>query len=70
MLDSLVTYKRKLALQLEQEADGATGEADHLKMDCIGMLQRLQEVDPMRRARYADICTCLLSAALCFPATL
>ncbi|GAA6020665.1 hypothetical protein JCM8202_004533 [Rhodotorula sphaerocarpa] len=55
VLDSIVTYKRILSKQLEQQAGGPADEADALKMECVDMLQRLQEVDPMRRARYVDL---------------
>ncbi|GAA5891157.1 hypothetical protein JCM8208_002520 [Rhodotorula glutinis] len=54
-LDSLVHYKRLLVRLLEPQGDSTRPERDELNLACVDMLARLQEVDPMRRARYEDL---------------
>jgi geranylgeranyl transferase type-2 subunit alpha len=56
-LDSLVYYKRLLVTLLERESDSTQEEREKLNLECVGMLKKLEEVDPMRRARYVDLGT-------------
>ncbi|GAA6061979.1 hypothetical protein JCM10212_005223 [Sporobolomyces blumeae] len=70
-LDSLVHYKRLLSTLLASSADSIEDgqqpdhvdasqttnreEREKLALECRDMLNKLQEVDPMRRNRYVDI---------------
>ncbi|GAA5889200.1 hypothetical protein JCM6882_000673 [Rhodosporidiobolus microsporus] len=54
-LDSLVYYKRLLVSLLEPEGASTQQERDELNLSCVGMLKKLEEVDPMRGARYRDL---------------
>lgn len=54
-LDSLVYYKRLLVRLLEAEGDATLPEREKLNLACFEMLEKLEEVDPMRRARYRDL---------------
>ncbi|GAA5969469.1 hypothetical protein JCM11641_008124 [Rhodosporidiobolus odoratus] len=55
-LDSLVYYKRLLVSLLETEDDETTpAEREELNLECVGMLKKLEQVDPMRAARYRDL---------------
>ncbi|GAA5823785.1 hypothetical protein JCM11251_003293 [Rhodosporidiobolus azoricus] len=54
-LDSLVYYKRLLVRLLEPEGPATQQERDELNLACAGMLKKLEEVDPMRGARYRDL---------------
>ncbi|GAA6038431.1 hypothetical protein JCM8097_007647 [Rhodosporidiobolus ruineniae] len=54
-LDSLVYYKRLLVRLLEQEGDETRDERQELNLACVDMLKKLEEVDPMRAARYRDL---------------
>ncbi|KAF9072946.1 rab-protein geranylgeranyltransferase [Rhodocollybia butyracea] len=49
-MESLVHYKRLLLSNHASTTDTST-----LKRDCMGLLRRLLEVDPSRRARYEEI---------------
>ncbi|GAA6000724.1 Rab geranylgeranyltransferase BET4 [Rhodotorula paludigena] len=54
-LDSLVYYKGLLVRLLESEGEATRQERDELNVACAEMLDKLKEVDPMRRARYEDL---------------
>ncbi|GAA6003834.1 hypothetical protein JCM10207_006429 [Rhodosporidiobolus poonsookiae] len=54
-LDSLVYYKRLLVSLLEKDGNSTQEERDKLNLECVEMLKKLEEVDPMRRARYVDL---------------
>ncbi|EGU11573.1 Microfibrillar-associated protein 1 [Rhodotorula toruloides ATCC 204091] len=54
-LDSLVYYKRLLVRLLEAQGDATRHEREELNLACVEMLDKLKEVDPMRRARYQDL---------------
>ncbi|GAA5942787.1 hypothetical protein JCM10213_002948 [Rhodosporidiobolus nylandii] len=62
-LESLVHYKRLLTTLLEREdADGSRDERQKLNLECVEMLKKLEEVDPMRAARYRDLSLRILPA--------
>jgi hypothetical protein len=52
-----------LAQKLEAESGSTSAEADGLKLACIDLLRELEAVDPMRRARYEDLCETLRQAS-------
>lgn len=56
ILDSLVTYKRMLADRLTEQSSGERSEVDSLRLECLELLRELEKIDPMRRARYQDLC--------------
>ncbi|GAA5859386.1 hypothetical protein JCM1840_004591 [Sporobolomyces johnsonii] len=53
-LDSLVYYKRLLVKLLGTD-EATREERERLNLECAEMLRKLQEVDPLRRARYVDL---------------
>lgn len=55
-LDSLVYYKRLLVKLLEPEGEPSRVEREELNLEALGMLRKLEQVDPMRGARYRDLC--------------
>ncbi|PRQ74295.1 hypothetical protein AAT19DRAFT_14648 [Rhodotorula toruloides] len=61
-LDSLVYYKRLLVRLLEAQGDATRHEREELNLACVEMLDKLKEVDPMRRARYQDLSLQILPA--------
>jgi hypothetical protein len=63
-LDSLVYYKRLLVSLIEPEGDSTRVEREKLNLECVEMLRKLEEVDPMRRARYVDLGTSSFFSAL------
>lgn len=54
-LDSLVYYKRLLVGLLEPEGEATRGEREALNLEALGMLRKLEQVDPMRGNRYRDL---------------
>ncbi|GAA5863721.1 hypothetical protein JCM3774_001227 [Rhodotorula dairenensis] len=64
ILDSLVTYKRMLAERLAEQSAGDISKIDGLRMTCLELLRELETVDPMRRARYQDLCNTAIGAGL------
>lgn len=54
-LDSLVYYKRLLVGLLEPEGEATREEREALNLEALGMLRKLEQVDPMRGARYRDL---------------
>lgn len=56
-------YKRLLVRLLEPQGDPTQRERDELNIACVGMLERLKEVDPMRKARYEDLSASVVSPA-------
>lgn len=54
-LDSLVYYKRRLVGLLEPEGEPTREERESLNLEALGMLRKLEQVDPMRGARYRDL---------------
>lgn len=53
-LDSLVYYKRLLVSLLGKE-EATREEREQLNLEALGMLQKLAQVDPMRKCRYQDL---------------
>lgn len=54
-LDSLVYYKRLLVTLLEPLGESTREEREALNLKALGMLRKLEQVDPMRGARYRDL---------------
>lgn len=57
-LDSLVYYKR-LLVSLLDSAEATREERERLNLESLGMLRKLEQVDPMRKCRYQDLGRCL-----------
>lgn len=53
-LESLVYYKR-LLITLLTEQESQRSEREKLTLDCLGMIEKLEEVDSMRKMRYQDL---------------
>lgn len=53
-LDSLVYYKRLLVSLLASD-DSTLSEREKINLECLGMVKKLEQVDPMRRQRYSDL---------------
>ena len=58
-MESLVFYKRLLLRRHKTSMN--SNQRESTINDCADLLARLQEVDPDRRQRYADLCKWLLS---------
>ena len=48
-----------LAQNLDARSGDTSAEAEGLRLACIDLLRELEAIDPMRRARYEDLCESL-----------